>query len=174
MILFVGDKAWFPTAAYFLGVVVVAVGGCIAYHHLHTTQGTQRAAVLTSLDAAWMGSQLEKSRTAYLKFKNEFQKIEGIPDRETFIKDRMQIFKVDEHQYYRELMGMVNFFETLGYFSKVGYILYEDAIELYGPAIRENDATFRDHILKLQEEAQDKSIFSNFIWLADKLEPQSD
>ena len=61
---------------------------------------------------------------------------------------------------------MVGFFETIGYFSRVGYILPNDALELYGPAIRNYDNVFRGHIAVLQKD--DREIYVNFLWLADK------
>lgn len=169
LIVFLGHKSWFPALAYLIVAAAITVGGCIAYHHLTIIRGTERAAVLTNLDVAWMGSELEKSRTAFLKFKNDFKKINGSRKREAFIKRKLRTYQKSEHETYRQLMGMVAFFETLGYFSRVGYILPEDALELYGPSIKQNDEAFRSHILELQLKEKDDSIYSNFIWLANEL-----
>jgi hypothetical protein len=152
LIRFFGDEPWVTTLGYLVAASAIAIGGCVAYHQLRIIQRTERASVLTNLDCSWMGTELEKSRIAFLKLKNEF-KLREIRD-----KDQVE---------YRQLVGMINFFETIGYFSRVGYISPNDAIELYGPAIRDNDETFRSHILELQDEYKDKEVYANFLWIAD-------
>lgn len=168
LLVFAGDKSWLPAVAYLIAAAAIATGGCIAYHNLRIIQGTERAAVLTNLDICWTGPVLEDSRVKFLRLKNRVEKIEDENERGRLVKELLLSYKKNRLKEYRALIGMVNFFETIGYFSRVGYILPDDAIELYGPAIRNNDKMFRSHILELQEETNDKSIYNNFIWLADK------
>jgi len=166
LILCFGEEAWVSTLGYLVAALTIAIGGCVAYHHLRIIQGTERASVLTNLDTSWAGSELESSRVSILKLKSEFKDIKGIKKRNKCIRDKLRELQENNHKRYREIVAMVCFFETVGYFSKVGYILPNDAIELYGPAIRNYDDVFRGHIEELQK--QDREIYVNFLWLADK------
>ncbi len=168
LILIFGEKAWVSTLGYLVAASTIAIAGCVAYHHLRVIQGTERASVLTSLDASWAGSELEKSRVSILELKREFKDVEDITERKTHIKDKLRELQESDIKLYRELVAMVCFFETIGYFSRVGYILPEDALELYGPAIRNYDDVFREYILELQTEDEDKEIYANFLWLANE------
>lgn len=166
LILLWGDKSWFFALVYLIVASAIAGGGCVAYHHLRIIQGTERAEVLTSLDCSWMSNELEESRISLLKFQKEFETIEDTTKRETYIKDKLREIRNSDEVQYRNLVAMINFYETIGYFSRVGYILPNDALELYGPGIRDNDKAFRSHILELQEEKGDKELYANFLWLA--------
>ncbi len=168
LILIFGDEPWVSTLGYLVVGSTIAIGGCVAYHHLRIMQRTERASVLTSLDCSWMSNELENSRVAFLKFKKEFETIEGTRKRKTYIKNKLREIRNSDEVRYRKLVAMVGFFETIGYFGRVGYILPNDALELYGPSIRENDEVFRGHILGMHKEKKDKEIYANFLWLADK------
>jgi hypothetical protein len=167
LIRFFGDEPWVTTLGYLVAASAIAIGGCVAYHQLRIIQRTERASVLTNLDCSWMGTELEKSRIAFLKLKNEFKNISNQGKRKANINDKLREIRDKDQVEYRQLVGMINFFETIGYFSRVGYISPNDAIELYGPAIRDNDETFRSHILELQDEYKDKEVYANFLWIAD-------
>ena len=167
LVICFGEKSWFPALAYLVAASAIAGGGCIAYRQLRVIQGTERASVLTSLDTAWMGAVLETSRVKILELRSAFEDIKDDRQRKTCIKNRLRYLKQNDHKNYRKIVAMVCFFETIGYFSKVGYILPNDARELYGPAIRSYDEIFREHIIELQ--AEDSEIYANFIWLADTM-----
>ena len=115
-----------------------------------------------------MGEEMEQSRVSILDLKRKFADIEDIADRKTHIKDRLIEIQTSNLVLYRQLVAVICFFETIGYFSRVGYILPKDAIELYGPAIRTYDDVFREYILALQTTDNDKEIYANFLWLANK------
>ena len=165
---FLSDEPSLNSLAYLLAASAIAVGGCVAYHHLRIIQGTERASVLTNLDTVWMSSELENTRVSLLKFQKEFKAIEDDEKREVYIKNKLRKTRRSNQKRYRELIAMVGFFETIGYFSRVRYILPIDAIELYGPAIRDNDEAFHGHIVELRNDSKDEELYANFLWLADK------
>jgi len=166
LILLFGEKVWVSTLGYLVAASTIAIAGCVAYHHLRIIQGTERASVLTNLDTSWASLELESSRVSILELKSEFKDIKDTIKRKKCIKDKLRELQENNHKRYREIVAMVCFFETVGYFSKVGYILPNDALELYGPAIRNYDDVFRGHIAELQK--QDREIYVNFLWLANK------
>lgn len=170
LVKFACDEKWFPVASYLVVAAVLAVAGCIAYHQLTTIQGTQRAAVLTSLDSCWMSSDMQGSRTAFLEFENEINSRKGRRRYETFVKQELRNMKTSDERRYRRLMRMVEFLEGVGYFCSMKYISVDDAAGLYKPAITQNNKMFRGHIVELQQRAKDASIYCNFLWLADRLE----
>ena len=121
------------------------------------------------MDTCWADTELAKSREELLKFRNELKNDQGSPKWHEEIKNKLQTYKVDNYDVYKRLTIMLDFYETLGYFSKVRYILISDTLELYGPSIRDYDEIFREHILVWQDEKQDPELYENFIWLADEL-----
>jgi uncharacterized membrane protein YeiB len=166
---FACDEKWFPITSYLVVAAVLAVAGCIAYHQLTTIQGTQRASVLTSLDNIWMGYDMQECRIAFLDFEDRIESEKGNRKYETFVKEALENMRTKDKNNYRKLTRMLEFFEGVGYFCKVNYILLGDAEGLYGPAIRTNSKVFRPHIAELQQKANDTSIYDNFLWLSDKL-----
>jgi len=162
-------KSWFPSLAYLVAATAIAVGVCVAYHHLRIIQGIEKAHVLTHLDACWAYTELAKSRAEILKFRNELESTQGSREWHDEIKNKLRSCKTNKYDTYKQLINMVDFYETLGYFSKVRYISTTDALELYAPSIKDYDEIFRSHILELQQEKQDLSLYENFIWLADEL-----
>ena len=85
------------------------------------------------------------------------------------MRKKLKTLKKDKYDIYRTLVSMLDFYETIGYFSKVQYILPRDAIELYGPSIKDYDKVFREHILERQKTEEDQWIFDNFLWLANEI-----
>ena len=171
LIVLFGGENWISAAAYLLAASAIAGGGCVAYDHLRIIRGTERASVLADLDSSWVSSELQSSRIAYLEFTSKIPAFRSSKKRNKYIEDELRYYRENEHQTYRNLLLMVDFLETVGYFCKVGYILSIDAVELYGPSISKNNETFRAHILGLQKESNDDSIYSNFIWLANEVCP---
>lgn len=169
LVVFWGDKSWFSALAYLVAASVLAAGVCVAYHHLATLQGIERAHILTHLDTCWADTELAKSRAELLKFRNELKNAQDSPEWHEEIKTELRTCKANEYGVYKRLTIMLDFYETLGYFSKVRYIEIQDALELYGPSIRDYDEIFREHILEWQGEKQDSALYENFIWLADEL-----
>lgn len=174
LIINFGEENWVSALGYLVAASTIAIGGCVAYRHLRFIQGTERAHVLTNLDTCWAGAELSLSRTKFLKFRSGLKSVQGSEKWREEITNKLKTYKKNRHTLYIELFNMVDFFETLGYFSKVGYILPYDAVELYGPAIRDYDEAFHQYILERQEDEEDKSIYENFIWLANKSKKQSD
>ena len=168
-----GDKSWFPALASLIVVSAIAAAGCVAYHQLRVIQGTERAAVLSSLDNCWYG-YLADSRSEFLKFKNSLKSASDSPEYRQEIIGKLKTMKKDSPDTYRKLVGMLDFYEALGYFSSVEYILPRDVIQLYGPSINEYDKMFREYILEYQRTDQDPSIYENFIWLTNELKKQYD
>jgi len=169
LIRFFGEQTWCSSLAYLVVASAIASGGCIAYHHLRIIQGTERASVLTNLDACWSDVQLANSRSEFLRFSNELENVKDSPEWQTEVLNKLKSYKIKHPDIYRKLVSMLDFYETLGYFCRVHYILPSDALELYGPSIKEYDKLFRGYILEFQEAEQDKAIYENFIWLADEL-----
>jgi len=173
IILIFGEKTWVSTLGYLVAASTIAVGGCVAYRHLRVIQGTERAAVLASLDNCWYG-HLADSRSEFLKFKNSLKSPSDSPEYGQEIIAKLKTMREDNPDTYRSLAGMLDFYETLGYFSRVEYILPRDVIQLYGPSINEYDKMFREYILEYQRIEKDPSIYENFIWLTDELKKQYD
>jgi len=169
LVILFGDKSWFTALAYLIAASAIASGGCVAYHHLRILQGTERAAVLTSLDACWSDAQLANSRNEFLKFLNRLRSKKDSPEWQQEILSKLNTYKKDRPILYRKLVAMLDFYETVGYFSKVQYILPNDALQLYGPSIKEYDKIFHNFIIKYQEAEKDDSIYENFIWLANEI-----
>jgi len=173
LIIFAGDCNWVGTVGYLVAATAILIGGCVAWHHLRIIQGTEKATVLTNLDASWVGAELSLSRTEFLKFRKGLKSAQGSTEWQEEIANKLETYRKHRHTLYVQLFNMADFLETLGYFSKVGYILPDDAVELYGPAIRDYDEAFNQYILKRQEDEGDKSIYENFIWLSNKAKKQS-
>lgn len=168
IILIFGEKPWVSTLGYLVAASTIAVGGCVAYRHLRVIQGTERAAVLSSLDNCWYG-YLATARSEFLKFRNSLAGSKDSIEYQQEIIEKLQAMRKDDADAYRTLVSMLDFYEALGYFSRVQYVLPRDAIQLYGPSIRDYARIFREYILKFQEEEEDPSIYENFLWLADEL-----
>jgi len=171
LVEFFGGKSWFSALAYLVAAATIAVGGCVAYRHLRIIQGTERAAVMASLDNCWYG-HLADSRSEFLKFRNSLESPKDSAEYQWEILDKLQAMRKDNPDMYRSLVGMLDFYETVGYFSKVQYILPKDVIQFYGPNIRDYTRIFFEYILNLQETEGDTSIYENFLWLTDELEKQ--
>ncbi|MFC1980343.1 hypothetical protein ACFLVS_05835 [Chloroflexota bacterium] len=171
LVVFLGDKSWFNALAYLVAASAIAGGSCVAYHHLRTIQGTERATVLTSLDNCWYGS-LAVARSEFHKFKNSLVNSKDSTSAQQEIIDKLKTMREDDPDTYRNLFNMLDFYETLGYFSRVKYILTKDVIQVYGPNIRDYDEIFHEYILGFQDAEKDTSIYENFLWLTDKLEEQ--
>lgn len=171
LILIFGEKPWVSTLGYLVAALTIAIGGCVAYHHLRIIQGTERAEVLTSLDNCWYG-HLADARSEFLKFRNSLESPKDSTEYQQEIIDKLQTMRKDEPDKYRSLVGMLDFYETLGYFSRVRYILPRDVIQLYGPNIKDYDKIFREYILEFQKIEEDPSIYENFLWLTDELKKQ--
>lgn len=169
LVIFLGDKSWFPALAYLVAASAIAGGGCVAYHHLNILQDIERAHILTHLDTCWADVELAKSRVELLKFQNELKSARGSSEWYEEIKNKLRTYRVNKYDIYKRLIIMLDFYETLGYFSKVRYILVRDALELYGPSIREYDEIFRGYIVEWQGKNQDPELYEYFIWLADEL-----
>jgi len=169
LVVLFGDQTWFSALAYLVAASAIAAGGCVAYHHLAILQGIERAHILTHLDTCWADAELAKSREELLKFRNELINVQGSPEWHEEIKNKLQTYKVDKYDVYKRLTIMLDFYETLGYFSKVRYILIRDTLELYGPSIRDYDEIFREYISVWQDEKQDSELYEKFIWLANEL-----
>ena len=169
LILLFGEQTWVSTLGYLVAAATIAIGGCVAYHHLAILQGIERAHILTHLDTCWADTELAKSREELLKFWNELESVKGSPEWHKEIKKKLQTYKEDKYEVFKRLTIMLDFYETLGYFSKVGYILIRDTLKLYGPSIREYEEIFREHIGVRQDEKQDSELYENFIWLADEM-----
>jgi len=164
-------KSWFPSLAYLVAATAIVVGVCIAYHHLRIIQGTERATVLTSLDNCWYGP-LAVARSEFLKFRNSLRNSRDSTDSQQEIIDKLKTMRKDDPDTYRNLFNMLDFYETLGYFSRVKYILTRDVIQVYGPNIKDYDKIFHEYILGFQKAEEDTSIYENFLWLAGELEKQ--
>ena len=172
LILIFGEKTWVSTLGYLVAALTIAIGGCVAYHHLRIIQGTERAEVLTSLDNCWYG-HLATARSEFLKFRNSLKSSKDSTEYQQEIIDKLKTMRKDDPDTYRNLVGMLDFYETLGYFSRVHYILPRDVIQLYGPNIKDYERIFHEYILKFQEEEEDLSIYENFLWLTDELKKQT-
>ncbi len=169
LVVLFGGERWFPALAYLVAASAIAAGGCIAYHHLTILQGIERAHILTHLDTCWSNTELAKSREELLKFRNELNNVPGSTEWYEEIKNKLQTYKVSKYDIFKRLTIMLDFYETLGYFSKVGYILIRDTLELYGSSIRDYDEIFYQYISVWQVEKKDIELYENFIWLANEL-----
>lgn len=168
LILCFGEKAWVSTLGYLVASSTIAIGGCVAYHRLRIIQGTERAKVLASLDDCWYG-HLANARSEFLKFRNSLESSKDSTEYQQEIIEKLQAMRKDDADTYRTLIGMLDFYEALGYFSRVKYILPRDVIQLYGPNIKDYERIFREYILKFQKTEEDPSIYENFLWLTDEL-----
>lgn len=171
LILCFGEKAWVSALGYLVAASTIAIGGCVAYRHLRIIQGTERAEVLTSLDNCWYG-YLADARSEFLKFRNSLERSKDSKEYQQEIIDKLQSMRKNAPKKYRTLVGMLDFYETLGYFSRVQYILSSDVIQLYGPNIKDYEIIFREYILELQKTEKDPSIYEHFLWLTDELKKQ--
>jgi len=171
LILCFGEEAWVSTLGYLVAALTIAIGGCVAYHHLKIIQGTERAEVLTSLDNCWYGN-LADSRSEFIKFRNSLESSKDSTEYQQEIIDKLETMRKHDPDRYRTLVGMLDFYETLGYFSRVQYILPRDVIQLYGPNIKDYDRIFHEYILKFQEAEENPSIYEHFLWLTDELKKQ--
>ena len=168
LILLFGEKAWVSTLGYLVAAATIAVGGCVAYHHLRIIQGTERAEVLASLDSCWYG-HLAGSRSEFLKFRNSLKSRKNSKKYQQEIIRRLQAMRKREPDTYRSLVGMLDFYETLGYFSSVQYILSRDVVQLYGPNIKDYERVFRKYIVQKLQKKEDTSVYEYFLWLTDEL-----
>lgn len=123
LLVFFGSERWFPALAYLVAASAIAAGGCVAYRHLTTLQGIERAHVLTHLDTCWSDVELANSRTEFLKFMNELCNTKDTPEWHYEIAGKLRTLKKDKYDMYKKLVSMLDFYETVGYFSRVHYIL---------------------------------------------------
>jgi len=169
LVIFFGDRSWFTALAYLIAASAIASGGCVAYHHLRILQGTERAAVLARLDACWLDNELASSRREFLKFIRGLKSKKDSPKLQREIITKLAAYRENRPNLYRKLVAMLDFYETVGYFSRVQYILPRDARQLYESSIKQYDKYFREFIAYFQKDQKDDAIYENFIWLADEI-----
>lgn len=135
-----------------------------------------RATILLALDERWASDKMLSFRGAALRLINEVSDQVGLQPAEIKESDQRsrcsQVYATELQEMrtrgdvsYSSIVQICNFFETVGYTARSNQIPVGDVLNIFGGAIDVIGLVCASHLKKLQEEAGDRRIFENFLWL---------
>lgn len=160
-----------------IGTVIIALSAVgLAWWRINVLINGQSASVLDRLNERWLTAPLLEARQISDRLRRDVMATTSNPNdqqeecrRILWQWEKTPTPDTTEANDYATLRRLCDFFESMGWSVKAGYLPLKDVTEVFGGSIIRNAELFQRHLKELEEAKNEPKLYEHFIWLAGKV-----